>query len=155
MGVTLGPGGGRGRGGPVAWLLVAALVCAGIAYFAGFIQTLGYETRHETYAGLITSSESSSGFGLKTMVFFEGQTFFASYDAEVRQGSLRIGLLETFGSLGNSPHFVENITRSGSGEVTFQIPKTGLYSAYFEGSVLGTGQGGGYDVAYSLRWGAR
>ena len=146
---------GRRASGPVALLVAAALLCAGGAYFAGLIQTLGYEQRHVTYSGLASGTKSGGGFGLKHMLLFEGQTVFADYDAEVREGSLRIGILETFGPIGKKPHFVESVTESGSGQVAFDIPKTGIYSVYFEGSVLGNGQGAGYDVSYSVHWGAR
>ena len=88
---------GRRVGGPVALLLTAAVVVAGGAYFAGVIQTLGYEQRHVTFSGFASGTKSGGGFGLKHMLFFEGQTFFADYDADVREGSLRIGILETFG----------------------------------------------------------
>ena len=146
--------GGR-IGGPAALLVAAALVVAGGAYFAGLIQTLGYERHHVTFSGFASGTKSGGGFGLKHMVFFEGQTFFADYDAEVREGSLRIGILETFGPIGDKPHFVESVAESGSGEVAFAIPKTGIYSVYFDGSVLGDGQSGGYDISYAVRWGAR
>jgi len=141
--------------GPLAVLAVAAMLVAGGAYFAGVIQTLGYEKRHVTFSGFASGTEAGGGFGLKDMLFFEGQTVFADYEVEVEKGSLRIGLLDTFGPIGNKPHFVETVTRSGSGEVIFVIPKTGVYSIYFDGSVLGDGQGGGYDITYSVRWGAR
>ena len=142
-------------GGPVALLAAAALVVAGGAYFAGLIQTLGYERRHVTFSGFASGTESGGGFGLKHMLFFEGQTFFAEYDAEVREGSLRIGILETFGPIGDKPHFVKSVSETSSGEIAFAIPKTGIYSIYFDGSVLGGGQSGGYDVSYVVRWGAR
>lgn len=146
----------RGRvAAPLAVVIIAALVFAGAAYAAGLISTLGYESRHVTFSGYASGTNSGGGLGLKHVLFFEGQTFFARYDAEVRSGSLRIGLLKTFGPVGGTPHFVESITASGSGEVSFQIPETGLYSIYFEGSVLGPAQGNGYDVSYSVRWGAR
>ena len=146
---------GRSRGGPLAWLLGAALLCAAGAYYAGFIQTLGYESRHVTFSGLASGTKSGGGFGLKYMLFFEGQTFFARYTTEINKGSLRIGILETFGKIGSKPHFVKSITESGSGEVTFRIPKTSIYSIFINGSVLGQNKGPGYDVAYSVRWGAR
>jgi hypothetical protein len=73
----------------------------------------------------------------------------------VREGSLRIGVLDTFGPVGDKPHFVESVAESGSGEVAFAIPKTGIYSVYFDGSVLGDGEGSGYDIIYNVRWGAR
>ena len=146
--------GGR-VGGPIALLLAAAIVVAGGAYFAGVIQTLGYERRHVTFSGFASGTKSGGGFGLKHMLFFEGQTFFAEYDADVREGSLRIGILETFGPIGDKPHFVESVSETSSGAVAFAIPKTGIYSIYFDGSVLGGGQSGRYDVSYAVRWGAR
>lgn len=152
MQITLA--GGR-VAGPLALLMVVGLVFAGAAYAAGLITTLGYESRHVTFSGFANGTKSGGGFGLKRALFFEGQTFFAHYDVKVREGSLRIGILETFGPIGDKPHFVESITTSGSGEVSYQIPKTGIYSIYFDGSVLGDTQGKGYDIAYSVRWGAR
>ena len=110
----------RGRvAAPLAVLIVAALVCTGAAYAAGVISTLGYESRHVTFSGFASGSKSGGSFGLKHVLFFEGQTFFARYDAEVRSGSLRIGILKTFGPIGGKPHFVESITAGGSGEVSF------------------------------------
>lgn len=141
--------------GAVAGFALAALLIVVAGYFSGLIQTLGYESRTVAYHGLASSSKAGGGFGLKRMVFFKGQTFFATYDVEVREGSFRIGILDTFGPIGNKPHFVESLTANTNGEVTYQIPKTGIYSIYFEGSVLGGNKGDGYDVSYSVRWGAR
>lgn len=141
--------------GPIALLVVAALILAGSAYASGLINTLGFESRNVTFSGFASGTKSGGGFGLKHMVFFEGQTFFAEYDTEVREGSLRIGILETFGPIGNKPHFVEAIETSESGEVSYRIPKTSIYSIYFNGSVLGKGDGKRYDVTYTVRWGAR
>ena len=142
----------RGRvAGPLALLVVAALAVFGAAYAAGLITTLGYEKKTVTFSGYGTGTKSGGGVGLKHMVFFEGQTFFARYDATVREGSLRIGILETFGPIGDKPHFVKAIELSGQGEVTYRIPKTSVYSVYFEGSPSGRG----YDLSYTMRWGAR
>ncbi|MEM7223802.1 MAG: hypothetical protein AAF495_12525 [Pseudomonadota bacterium] len=152
MEITLG----RGRiGGWAALLVAAALICAILGYAAGLINTLGYEQRHVTYSGFASSGGSGGGLGLKHMVFFEGQEVFVVYDATVRKGALRIGLLETFGEIGKKPHFVKSLKESGSGEIVFKVPKTSLYSVYFDGSVLGDGQGGGYDIDYNVRWGTR
>ncbi len=146
----------RGRiSGPVAILALIGLLLTGAAYAAGFINTLGYESRHATFSGFASGTRSGTSVGLKHMLFFEGQTFYAAYDAEVRQGSLRIGILETFGPIGDKPHFVESVTGNSRGEVVYRIPKTSVYSIYFEGSVLGGDTGRGYDVSYTVRWGAR
>lgn len=146
---------GRRVGGPAAAVVVVALVCVGVAYFAGLIQTLGYEQRHVTFSGFASGTSAGGGLGLKDMLFFEGQTVFVDYEVEIREGSLRIGVLDTFGPIGDKPHFVESIAKSGSGEVAYAIPKTGIYSIYFDGSVLGNGQGRGYDLSYSVTWGVR
>jgi hypothetical protein len=142
----------RGRvAGPVALFVVAGLVLLGVGYAAGLINTLGYEKRTVTFSGYGTGSKSGGGVGLKHMVFFEGQSFFAKYDAVVREGSLRIGILKAFGPIGDKPHFVKAVELSGRGEVTYRIPETGVYSIYFEGSPSGRG----YDLSYTMRWGAR
>ena len=141
----------RGRvTGPVALVIGCVLVFMATGYVIGLFQTLGYEKRTVTFSGYASGTRAGGGFGLKHMLFFEGQTYFAEYDTEIREGSLRIGILKTLGGPG-APHHVEAITRSGSGEVNYVIPKTGIYSVYFDGSPLGDG----YDVTYSVRWGAR
>jgi len=146
----------RGRiTGPAALLVVSLLFLAGAAYFAGLIPFLGYEKHHKTYNGFASGTKSGTSIGPKTMIFFEGQTFFARYEATVREGSLRIGILETFGPIGRKPHHVEATSESGSGEVTYRIPKTSVYSIYFEGSVLAPNHTGRYDIDYSVTWGAR
>jgi len=145
----------RRSAGPLAWIVVAVLCGAVFAYVAGLSRTLGYERRHVTFIPPAASTSSGGGFGLKFMLFFEGQTFHADYEAKIREGALRIGILETFGPIGAKPHFVESVAESGAGRVTFRIPRTGLYSIYFNGSVLGKARrAGGYDVSYSVRWGA-
>ena len=96
------------------------------------------------------SSSTGGGFGLKHMLFFEGQTFFVNYDVEIREGTLRLGILKTLGGSG-APHHVDVISSNGSGETAYQIPETGIYSIFFDGSPSANG----YDVSYSVRWGAR
>ena len=146
----------RGRiAGPVAVLVLATLFCLGAAYLGGLITVLGYETQHKTFNGFASGTRSGGGFGLKHMFFLEGQTFYARYEAEVREGSLRIGILNLFEPGKPTPHHVESITANGSGEVTYRIPVTGLYSIYFDGSVLGPRHTGRYDVSYTMVWGAR
>ena len=142
----------RGRvTGPVAVLVLVVIATVGLAYAAGLITTLGYEKVSKAYHGYGAGSRSGGGVGLKHMYFFEGQIFFARYDAEIREGSLRIGILETFGELGDKPHFVKEVQVGGQGEVTYRIPKSGFYSIYFDGSPSGNG----YDISYEMRWGAR
>lgn len=142
----------RGRvAGPVAALVLVAIAALVLAYAAGLITTLGYEKVSKTYHGYGAASRSGGGVGLKHMYFFGGQTFFARYDAEIREGSLRIGILETFGEFGNKPHFVKEVQVGGRGEATYRIPKSSFYSVYFDGSPSGNG----YDISYEMLWGAR
>jgi len=142
----------RGRiTGPVAVLVLVVIAALGLAYATGLIKALGYEKVSTAYHGHGVGSDSGGGFGLKHMYFFEGQTFFAQYDAEIREGSLRIGILETFGEFNTKPHFVKAIQVGGRGEVTYRIPKSSFYSIYFEGSPSGNG----YDISYEMLWGAR
>lgn len=141
----------RGRiTGPIALVVACILVFAATGYAIGLFQTLGYENRNIKFSGYASSTSSGGGFGLKHMLFFEGQTFFADYDAEIREGTLRIGILKALGGPG-APHHVDVISSDGSGETAYRIPETGLYSIYFSGSPSGEG----YDVSYAVRWGAR
>lgn len=146
---------GRSRGGPVALIAGIALLCVVGAFLLGLIQTIGYEKRSVAFTGAASSTKAGGGFGLKYMLFFRGQTFFADYETEVRDGALRIGIIKLGGSSNDRPHFAESITESGAGEVAYRIPETGLYSIYFNGTVLGNNPNGRYDVSYSVRWGVR
>ena len=141
----------RGRtAGPIALIVACAVVFAAAGYAIGLFQTLGYENRSISFSGYASGASSGGGFGLKRMLFFEGQTFFADYNAEIREGTLRIGILKTLGGLG-APHHVAVVSSSGEGTTTYRIPETGIYSIYFDGSPSGNG----YDLSYSVRWGAR
>jgi hypothetical protein len=141
----------RGRmTGPIALIIASVLVFVATGYAIGLFQTLGYEKRSIKFSGFASSTSSGGGFGLKKMLFFEGQTVFIAYDAEIREGTLRLGILKTL-SGSNSPHHVEVVSGDGSGETTYRIPETGMYSIYFTGSPTGNG----YDLSYSVRWGAR
>jgi len=141
--------------GPIAALVAAALFCLAAAYLGGAITVLGFESRHETYNGYASGTSAGGGFGLKYALFMEGQTFYARYDATVREGALRIGAINLFAADRDNVHFAKSITASGKGEVTYRIPETGFYSIFFEGSVLGPSRTGRYDISYDITWGAR
>ncbi len=146
----------RGRSsGPIAVLILAAIFCLGAAYLGGAITLLGYEKNHITFSGYASGSRTGGGFGLKYLPLLEGQTFYARYDATVREGALRIGAINLFAAEPDDVHFAQSITSSGSGEVTYPIPETGLYSIFFEGSVLAPTHTGRYDISYDVTWGAR
>jgi len=141
----------RGRISGVGALIAGCiLVFFATGYAIGLFTTLGYENHTIKFAGFASSTKAGGGFGLKRMYFFEGQTFFAEYNAEIREGTLRIGVLKTFSGPGG-PHHVDVVSRDGGGESTYVIPETGIYSIYFTGSPSGNG----YDLSYSVRWGVR
>ena len=119
---------------------------------AGFIETLGFERDTRAFHTFVSTRSGGFGVGLKYFYLREGQVAFVDYDAEVRQGSLRLGLMKLGKGIGKGPHFVEQVNESGSGRASFEIPESGLYKFYFNGSVLG-GDSGGYDVTYQVRWG--
>lgn len=136
--------------GPAALAAACGLIFAVTGYAIGLFQTLGYESRTIKFSGLANDTRSGGGFGLKHMLFFQGQTFFAKYDAEIREGTLRLVILKALGGKGAS-HHVDVISSSGAGEMAYRIPETGIYSIQFNGSPSGNG----YDIGYSVRWGAR
>ena len=141
--------------GPIALLIGAVLFFFGALYFGGVINVLGYEHRSVTFSGFASGTKAGGGFGLKDMLFFKGQTFYADYDVTIREGSFRISVFDLFAPIGEKPHFGERVTESGSGEATYVIPETGIYTMIFEGSVLGGKKGAGYDVTYDVTWGVR
>ena len=141
----------RGRvTGLVALIVACVLVFMATGYAIGLFTTLGYESRSIKFVGYGTNSRSGGGLGLKRMLFFEGQTFFAEYDAEIREGALRVGILKASSAPGG-PHHVKIVSSDGAGDTTYRIPETGLYSIFFNGSP----RGNGYDISYSVRWGSR
>ena len=135
---------------PIALLLGCALVFVSTGYAIGLIQTLGYENRRITFSGFASGTGSGGGLGLKEMLFFKGQTAFVDYDVEIREGAFRLVIDKYLAGM-DSPRHTQEITSSGSGEAAFVIPETGIYSFRFSGSP----RGNGYDLSYSVRWGAR
>lgn len=136
--------------GPIALVIACVMVFLGTGYGLGLFQTLGYEKRNITFSGFASGTGSGGGFGLKEMLFFEGQTAFVEYDVEIRAGAFRLVIDKYLAGL-DSPRHTEEITSSGSGEATFRIPETGIYSFRFTGSP----RGNGYDLSYTVSWGAR
>jgi hypothetical protein len=136
---------------PLGFIIVCfVLAFLGAGYVFGLFQTIGYEDRTEKFESGRGISGGGTTVGPKLMFFFEGDTFFADYEAEIREGSLRIGILRTLSNT-RGAHHIDVIERDSKGEVTFQIPETGFYRVYFSGSPSGNG----YDISYSLRWGVR
>ncbi len=123
----------------------------------GLIETLGFERDNKTFHTFVSTRGNGFGLGLKYFYLREGQVAFVDYDAEVRQGSLRLGLHKLGAPIGQGPHFVHKVERSGSGRAEFVIPESGIYKFYFDGSVLGGEPTGSavYDVSYEILWGVR
>ena len=121
---------------------------------AGLIETLGFERDTKAYHTFVSTKGQGYGLGLKYFYLREGQVAFIDYDAEVRRGSLRLGLMRISAPIGKGPHLVHQISQSGSGSVEFTVSESGLYKFYFRGSVLG-GEGAVYDVTYEVLWGLR
>ena len=126
-----------------------------VGYAIGWLNTLGYEYRHDKLSGFKGIAGASGSFGVRNFYFFEGQIFFARYEVEVRRGALAIGIFKMIDDPDDRIHFVRRIKDSGRGEVTFRIPESGFYAMYFDGSVLGHKSRPGMDVIYSVHWGVR
>lgn len=133
-------------------IIVAGLM---VAFATGFLETLGYESRHVSGNGL-TSTRSGYSLGLNTFYSDKGRKFFAEYEVVIQQGSLGI-ILYKVGSLSSSDTPLhEIISQSAKGTVKFPIQENGLYRISFRGSILGTQKNGdGYDMSYDIRWGIR
>ena len=123
----------------------------------GLIETLGFERDTKRFHTFVSTKSGGFGLGLKYFYLREGQVAFVDYDAEVRQGSLRLGLHKMGAPIGKGPHFVHQVAQSGSGRAEFAIPESGIYKFYFNGSVLGddTSDSAVYDVSYEILWGVR
>jgi hypothetical protein len=146
----------RKVGGPGGMLVAAVVALILVAYPAGLIETLGYESKHKRYGGGFTSDESGFSLGLNYFYFMAGQEFFAEYEADIDAGAFVIRVMKGWGEIGNKPHFRHRVTADKKGRVRFPIRESGLYAIDFDGSVLGASRSGkGYDVTYSVRWGVR
>ena len=146
--------------GKLSLELIALGLAGGFFLFGavqgGLIETLGFERDSKSFHTFVSTKGGGFGLGLKYFYLREGQVAFVDYDAEVRRGSLRLGLHKMGAPVGQGPHFVHQVARSGSGRAEFAIPESGLYKFTFDGSVLDGETGGAvYDVSYEIRWGVR
>lgn len=140
---------------PTVFFAFAAIFLAAAAFGTGAVETFGYESKTRTYRNF-SGTDSGYALGFKQFYYRAGQEFFARYDADIRTGALKIRLMKSWTPIDQAPHFRETILEDGQGEVSFRIPESGFYTAYFEGSVLGADPStGGYDVSYTVTWGAR
>jgi len=102
---------------------------------------------------IIGENRMGSEWGFDDFVFFDGQEVVIEYDAEIHAGSLWFHVFQPFdGEFGDGvTHYV---TETGKGTWTTPITKTGYYHVSIEPTVV-RGKGVGWDLSYSVKWGAR
>jgi hypothetical protein len=134
---------------------VVRLVCA------RHLPWLGYETITRSSLGVgpnhfIIGEDRTHGsfsFGPRTFVFVQGQTIVVSYDAEIRRGCLWMHVWHIFHHA-KDEHVSQCLTESGQGEWTVPVIETGLYRIFVDSSPI-KGRRPGWDMTYSVWWGAR
>jgi hypothetical protein len=142
-----------------AVLFFVVLVAAWLAaYASGAYPWLGHASwtrRSTTLGGLTIAGEERLGWqsGLDDFLFVRGQEVVIAYEADIRAGSLWFHVFRPLdGLLGDgSTHYV---TKSGRGEWTMPVEETGYYHVNIEPTVV-RGAGKGWDLSYSVSWGAR
>lgn len=140
---------------PTVFFAFAAIFLAVAAFATGAVETFGYESKTRTYRNF-SGTDSGYALGFKQFYYRAGQEFFAKYDADIKSGALNIRLIMSRIPIDQAPHFRETVLEGGQGEVRFRIQESGFYTAHFEGSVLGADPStSGYDVSYTVTWGAR
>ncbi len=127
------------------------------AYMTGLFPWTGREggTLKSFGAGRITivgNQDRTSSIGFKTFYYWSGQEVVLRYDADVRKGGLRIYLAEG-GGLRQRVYDTVTVDETGSGEISYRIPRSGFYTWSISPTV--TAGGRGYDLGYTAVWGAR
>jgi hypothetical protein len=141
-----------------AVLLVGAFVVWLAAYANGSVPWLGYAWATRTShgagpIGIIGETNAGTSFGIDTFIFLKGQEIVIDYDAEITAGSLWFHVFRPFdATLGDGAYHY--VTASGKGAWATRIPETGLYTINIEPSAA-RGAGRGYDMRYTVWWGAR
>jgi hypothetical protein len=150
------------RASAMAGIAVAAgLVLWAVLYATGVWPWFGFEawTRRSVAVGpgqLIIGEDragGSTGFGFSTFVFFKGQTIVVSYDVTIRRGCLWMQVWH-LGDHGPNESVSQCVAASGEGEWTVPVGATGFYAIIIDASVT-KGPGPGYDMDYTVWWGAR
>jgi hypothetical protein len=138
--------------------IVSILVVWVSSYATGVWPWIGtaWMNRSSFGAGSITivgESRMGTEIGFDDFVFFDGQEVVIDYETEIHAGSLWFHVFQPFdGNLGDGvTHYV---TESGKGTWTTPITRTGFYHVTIEASVV-RGGGVGWDLSYSVKWGAR
>lgn len=128
------------------------------AYASGVWPWFGYVSLEKSTfgaGGITIIGEDSQGidFGLETFPVFAGQEIVIEYEAEIRAGSLWLYVYQPFdGQLGDGNSLY--VTKSGKGQWTVPVEKTTIVHVSIDGSPT-RGAGRGYDLAYTVKWGAR
>jgi hypothetical protein len=148
---------GGQAGGLVGGVVALAVVAWASAYLTGLFPWVGREggTLKSFGAGKVTivgSQDRTSSLGFKTFYYWSGQEVVLHYDAEVRDGGLRIYLVEG-GGLRQRVFDAVTVSETGTAEVSYRIPKSGFYTWSIKPTV--TAGGRGYDLGYTAVWGAR
>lgn len=148
---------GARSGGLIAGLVVFGLAIWAIAYMTGLFPWTGREggTLKSFGAGKITivgNQDRTSSMGFKTFYYWSGQEVVLHYDADVREGALRIYLAEG-GGLRQRVFDTVTVSETGSGEISYRVPKSGFYTWSINPTVAAGGRG--YDLGYTAVWGAR
>ena len=139
-------------------VLVLAVGSWLLAYATGAFPWLGYAWLNDKSMGagpvtVVGRTRFGTSFGMNEFLFFRGQEIVIDYDAEIRAGSLYFYVFQPFdGTLGDGVW--RYVTSSGSGTWTTQVPETAIYTIIIEPTVV-NGDGRGWDMSYSVRWGAR
>jgi len=141
--------------------VIAGLVLWVVLYATGIWPWFGYEswTRSSIAVGpghfIIGEDRAggSTGFGLGTFVFFKGQTIVVSYDVTIRRGCLWMHVWHLWDH-GPNKSVTQCVATSGQGEWTVPVGATGFYAIIIDPSVI-KGPGPGYDMDYTVWWGAR
>ena len=127
--------------------LTAAAIFA-VLYFQGIIWA-GAESYEVNFTGG-TASSSRCGWrcGSRSLYIREDQTFTASYEAQIRTGSLHFQLINTAAPFGKGTVGSKIVRSSGKGEFTVHVAEAGWYRLRVEPSP----EGRGYDIEYSAHW---
>ncbi len=145
------------QGGIVGLLALLAFLGWGAAYVTGMFPWTGREsaTLRSFGAGKVTmvgNTGNRSAFGFKSFYYLAGQEAVLSYTTDITAGGLRIYLTRA-GGLRQRISNTKTVDQSGAGEITYIIPKSGLYRWSIRPTV--TRGSKGYDLSYSASWGAR
>jgi hypothetical protein len=145
---------GAGAGGAFAVGLLLWLAL----YALGIFPWLGYASLQKSSFGagpfsVVGEDSTGTEWGLSTMLFLKSQEIVIDYDADIRAGSLWLYVYDVSKTTqGSGVSYY--VTKTEAGVWTYRVPASGLYTISI-GPSLTQGVGHGYDLSYSVWWGAR